>query len=129
MSSAPMPGFVVFAKDVTRLAAFYAGVFGLRAGTAEPGLAVLHADGFMLVIHGIPETIAARIEITSPPAVRSDTPFKLFLPVDSLAGAGEAAAALGGTLWPQERAWDGPGFRACDGHDPEGNVFQAREPA
>jgi len=28
-----------------------------------------------------------------------------------------------------EREWTYRGRRVCDGHDPEGNVFQAAEPA
>jgi hypothetical protein len=28
-----------------------------------------------------------------------------------------------------EKEWSARGFRACDGYDPEGNVFQVREKA
>jgi len=50
-------------------------------------------------------------------------------PVDSLAAARARVAMLGGRLDPADREWSARGFRACDGVDPEGNVFQLREPA
>jgi predicted enzyme related to lactoylglutathione lyase len=39
------------------------------------------------------------------------------------------AAAHGGAVQPAAREWEARGFRACDGHDPEGNIFQVRERA
>ena len=43
--------------------------------------------------------------------------------------ADDAHAVLGGEVWPVDREWEAAsrGFRACDGRDPEGNVFQVRE--
>ena len=38
----------------------------------------------------------------------------------------EGLAAHGGQLW--EQSWLGPGFRVCNAMDPEGNLFQLREP-
>ncbi len=43
--------------------------------------------------------------------------------------ARKQAAALGGQVGPKAREWQARGFRACDGFDPEGNVFQVRETA
>ena len=43
--------------------------------------------------------------------------------------AGALADGLGGLVDPPEREWTAGGLRACDGHDPEGNVLQLREPA
>ena len=50
--------------------------------------------------------------------------------VPSIAEARVRAAGLGGEVWPVDREWEATsrGFRACDGRDPEGNVFQVREP-
>ena len=86
--------------------------------------AVLERDGFQLTVHGL------RGEPATTGATREDTYVKLCFPVDSLANVRREAAALGGEVWPAEREWESEsrGFRACDGRDPEGNVFQAREP-
>ena len=37
------------------------------------------------------------------------------------------APTLGGAIKPPEAEWEARGFRAVDGHDPEGNVVQFRE--
>jgi predicted enzyme related to lactoylglutathione lyase len=129
MSSLPLPSAVVFAKDVARLAAFYEAVAGLVARERAADHVVLETPGFQLVVHGLPQRVAAAIEIGVPPRVRKDTPIKLALPVASIAAARREAAALGGRIAPPARAWEARGFRACDGHDPEGNVFQVRETA
>ena len=125
----PKPGAVIFAKNIERIAKFYEGVALLAVVHAEPDHVVLESDAIQLVIHGIPKAIADSITITQPPAVREDTPIKLFFPVPSLADARARAAALGGHLNPSQKEWQARGFRACDGHDPEGNVVQLRQDA
>lgn len=129
MAALPKPSAVVFAKDVARLAEFYAQTAGLTP--LETGTAHVVLDGAMLqvVVHGIPPTIAARIEIAVPPLRREDTPIKLCLPVASLADARRAAALFGGQVDAPGQEWEARGFRACDGFDPEGNVVQFREAA
>jgi predicted enzyme related to lactoylglutathione lyase len=69
------------------------------------------------------------MEITKPAVRRSGTPIKLFFPVAVIAKARTAAISLGGMVDPADCEWTGDGFRACDGQDPEGNVFQLREEA
>jgi hypothetical protein len=54
---------------------------------------------------------------------------KLAFPVASIAQARAAAAGLGGQVDPLEREWRFGANKVCDGHDPEGNVLQLREPA
>jgi hypothetical protein len=54
---------------------------------------------------------------------------KLVFAVPSIAQARAWAPALGGELNPPEKMFEARGFRACDGHDPEGNVIQFREDA
>ncbi len=120
---------VVYAVDVSRLTAFYAQVAQLPVLLVEPDYALLASRTFELVIHAIPAQVAAQIEITVPPQRREDTPIKLGFLVASLAEARVRAAALGGQLDPVEREWAFRGSRLCDGHDPEGNVIQLREPA
>lgn len=123
----PKSGAVLFAKDLPRVAKFYQEVLGLSVVVADGGKIVLGSDGFLLVVHAVPQEVADSITITSPPELRTGVPVKLFFPVASLAEARAKASALGGTLYPSDREWRGKGFRACDGYDPEGNIVQLRE--
>ena len=129
MSSKPKPGAVVFAKSPARVAKFYEVVACLSVTHAESDHVVLESADMQLVVHGIPKRIADRIEIGDPPEVREETPIKLFFPVPSLAEARAKASELGGRVSPKAKEWEARGFRACDGHDPEGNVVQFRESA
>jgi len=125
----PPIGAVIFAKDVARVARFYAGMLSMTATTLEGGDVVLESADLQLVIHTIPPRIAKTIAITTPPKPRTDTAMKPFFAVDSLADARSRAVALGGALNPPQKEFETRGFRACDGHDPEGNVVQFRERA
>lgn len=127
MPNTPKPGAVIFAKDIRKVAVFYEQLVSLSVTHAEPGHIVLESDTLQLVIHGIPKKIADSIHIATPPAVREETPIKLFFPVASLADARIRAEQLGGQLGPSKKEWEAREFRACDGHDPEGNVFQLRQ--
>ncbi|BEP94421.1 hypothetical protein KW843_17510 [Acidovorax sp. sif1233] len=127
MSTMPSSGAVVFAKDMQRLAAFYEGLCGLNVVHAESDHIVLESGAVQIVVHAIPQRIARAIAITQPPVVREETPIKLFFAVPDLAQARLRAVALGGQLAPAAREWEARGFRACDGHDPEGNVIQLRQ--
>jgi predicted enzyme related to lactoylglutathione lyase len=129
MKPKPKPSIVVFAKDIAKLAHFYQEVVEMSVAHADKGHIVLDQQGFQLVIHGIPTKIAAQIQITEPPQIRENTPIKPCLPVASIDSARLRAADLGGSVGPKSQEWEARGFRACDGHDPEGNVFQVREGA
>jgi len=126
MSDQPNAGAVVYAKDLARVSAFYAGVLGCRVAHSEVDHVVLESPAFQLVIVAIPAHIAGSIDVAEPPIRRSDTPIKLVFPVASIDTARLAAASRGGELDPPEREWRFQGFRVCDGHDPEGNVVQFR---
>jgi len=129
MSYQPSAGAVVFAKDLPRVAKFYEELLSMAVVHSEPDHVVLESAAFQLVIHAIPKRIAASIKIGTPPARRTETPIKLFFLVASIAEARAKAATLGGELNPESGVWEARGFRACDGHDPEGNVLQLRENA
>ena len=129
MSAKPRPSAVVFVDNVTRLAAFYQQVADMAVLHAEADHVVLESEGFQVVIHGIPRQIAATLGLTEPPAVREDSCIKLCLPVSSIEVARAFAGQMGGRIAPKAKEWEARGFRACDGHDPEGNVFQVRESA
>jgi predicted enzyme related to lactoylglutathione lyase len=125
----PKTGAVIFAKDVPRVARFYEAVLSMTATTLEGGDLVLESADLQLVIHTIPSRIAKTIAITTPPKLRTDTAMKPFFAVDCLADARTRAVAAGGALNPPRQEFETRGFRACDGHDPEGNVVQFRESA
>ena len=95
---------------------------------SEDDHVVLESPGFQLVVVAVAAHIAASIELVSPPVRREDTPIKLVFPVCCLGAARTAAANLGGELYPVEREWGVRVSRVCDGHDPQGNVLQVREP-
>jgi len=119
-------GAVLYAKDVARVRAFYERVGGLEVEEAAAGHVVLGSPALQLVIVRVPDHVAASIEITTPPRVRSETPIKLVLPVASIHEARALAPALGGEVAPAAREWEFRGSRACDAWDPEGNVVQLR---
>jgi predicted enzyme related to lactoylglutathione lyase len=129
MNTRPKPSVVIFAKDIDALARFYRETAQMTEVHGDRDHIVLDEEGFQLVVHGIPQRIAATIEITRPPQVREDTPIKVCLPVSSIEQARTKAAEFGGRIGPKAKEWTARGFRACDGHDPEGNVFQVRESA
>jgi len=122
-----LTGAVLYAKDLQRLVAFYAAVTGLDVQSVQKGFAVLGGEPSRLVIVRIPKHIADAIDIATPPERREDTPIKLVFSVDDIAGVRNRAAELGGILDAVEREWEFEGARVCDGHDPEGNVFQVRQ--
>jgi hypothetical protein len=68
------------------------------------------------------------LTIASPPLRRTDVPVKLIFPVASLGLVQALSPMLGGGVESEEFQWVGPGFRACEGFDPEGNLIQWREP-
>jgi hypothetical protein len=129
MAKVQKSGAVLFAKDPLRVAKFYEAVANLTPTPVARDIIVLESASLQLMVHPLPPRIARRITIAKPPQRRTDTAVKLVFAVASLAAARGAAPALGGELNPPERMFEARGFRACDGHDPEGNVFQLREAA
>jgi catechol 2,3-dioxygenase-like lactoylglutathione lyase family enzyme len=119
---------VVYARDLARVSDFYAAVLGSPGDRGEPGQVVFDVPAFQLVVLEIPEPIASKIRITSPPERRTQTPIKLAFPVGSIAALRAIAAGLGGQVDAAEHEWLFRGSLVCDGYDPEGNVVQLREP-
>lgn len=126
MSVKLKPSVVVFVADVRRVTAFYREVAAMNVLLDEEDHTVMEVEGIQLVIHrlsGEPRVSAASLH------VREDSYVKLCLPVASIAAARVLAAANGGAIKAPDHEWEARGFRACDGHDPEGNVIQVRESA
>jgi predicted enzyme related to lactoylglutathione lyase len=120
-------GAVLYAKDLDRLVEFYSSVAGIEPQAIEKGFAVIGSRPSQFVILRIPKRIAYTIDIATPPEPREDTPLKLVFGVEDIAHARERAAELGGAMNSVEREWEFEGAKVCDGHDPEGNVFQLRQ--
>lgn len=119
-------GLVVFALDLDRMVAFYAGVLGLTVTERDGTFALLGDD---LVVQAIPSALAEGIMVTVPPVRREDTPFKPVLDVDDLDAAAALAVALGGGVQPDDHRWRWRDRPVVDGWDPEGNVVQLRGPS
>jgi catechol 2,3-dioxygenase-like lactoylglutathione lyase family enzyme len=121
----PVSAAVLFVEHLPKMLAFYRGVVAATVLHSGEDHVVLDVSGFQITLHGMRGPKHVRGQDRYP--TREDTHVKLALPVPDLAAAREAAARLGGELWPPEREWAARGFRACDGRDPEGNVFQLRQ--
>ncbi len=124
----PTPAAVLFVADVPRMTMFYQQLAGMSVEHAEASHAVLEIAGFQLVIHALRWADDASTS-GGGVSVREDSYHKLCYPVASIDAARALAASLGGHIQGPEKAWASRGFRACDGHDPEGNVLQVREAA
>lgn len=122
-------GLVLYAKDMNRVATFYAALAGLAETQRERDFVVLERDGFQLVIVAAPEAIAAQITIGKPPRRREDTPIKPVFVVSGIDAVRAAVVEHGGCIDATERAWSFGPWRVCDGCDPEGNVLQLRDRA
>ena len=118
----------VFACDLERVAAFYAGAFGMmRDDTPDAGFVMMRGNGGAhLAIHALPPAIAAGIDVQSPPRWRDDTAYKICFETDDL-GAQRAAVLAHGGLAKEPWSWASTTF--CECTDPEGNVVQIYQPA
>ena len=119
---------VIYAKDLDRLVAFYKAL-GLEVDEAERGdYAVLLGKDVELSIVQVPQQVAAQIEISTPPQARTRTPIKLAFVVASIEESLEATRVLGGRIKEDAKRWQFRGHAVQDAIDPEGNVYQLREP-
>ncbi len=111
---------ILFVKDMPRMTDFYRDALAMRitSGSLDEGWVELDAGGSGLALHAIPPEIARAIEISDPPAARSDVPLKLVFETDDVAAARNRLAQHG-AVTREPRSWG-----ACDCVDPEGNVFQ-----
>lgn len=119
---------VMYAKDLERIAEFYTAL-GLKVDESQPGdYAVLTGPELELSIVQIPQAMASRIEISNPPQARESAPIKLAFVVSSIDETLEAARLLGGRIQDGSKRWRFRGHAIQDAIDPEGNVYQLREP-
>lgn len=111
---------MIFAKDMARMTAFYRDGIGLDLveDRSNEWWTEFQAGPALLALHKIPSEIAEGIEISSPPRARSNTPIKLIFETADLE-ASRAHLIEHGAVMFEPQPWG-----ACDGLDPEGNVFQ-----
>ncbi len=117
-------GALIYAKQLDAMSRFYQALLGMTLLMADDAHHVLENDDCQLIIHAIPPHIAATFEIAVPPEPRQAQAIKLFFTVDSLARAEQQVADLGGGLFGP--VYDGPGFKARNAFDLEGNLFHLR---
>ena len=118
---------VLFAKRLGTVSEFYQAVFGARVSHSDAQHAVLEFDGFDLMLHQIPQHLAVAVAVTSPPERREQTAIRLDYPVADLGASRREAARLGGVIDEVPPPWAGTGTTFFLGHDPEGNVFGAKD--
>lgn len=127
MSREPRAGAVLYAKNMDRVAAFYAAVLGVEPTGRDDEHVVLESPAFELVVRQIPSNLASTISIAAPPVRRAEAAVKLVFFVPSIARVRAVAEGRGGLLNGIEKEWVFHGRKVCDGLDPEGNVIQFRE--
>jgi catechol 2,3-dioxygenase-like lactoylglutathione lyase family enzyme len=107
---------MIFVLDLPRQEAFYRDILGLKPveATRHPDWVEFEAGGAAFSLHAIPAHIAATITPSGAP--REQDPVKLSFEVEDPAAEAGRLEALGVRIL--RRPWG-----ACDGVDPEGNVF------
>jgi predicted enzyme related to lactoylglutathione lyase len=113
----------VFASDLERMVAFYAGAMGMRRdNSADPGFIIMRASsGADVALHQLPQRILEQVIVGSPPRWRDDTALKLSFETDDLEAQRQAILDHGGQA---KDPWSWEGTRFCECTDPEGNVVQ-----
>ena len=113
---------MIYVKDLEQMAAFYGDALGLPIITATRTDTWVESDtgSATLALHAIPPHIAEQFTITTPPHPREENPIKIIFGVKDLESEYTRLKTLGVDL--KMRPWG-----ACDGIDPEGNIFQLRQ--
>jgi predicted enzyme related to lactoylglutathione lyase len=119
-----MSSLVVFSVDVTRCAAFYEKVLGLRVQSEVVGDIRLIGDGEEVLVHSVRKEIAKNIQISIPPSPRENSALKPAFDVASLEVALDQVRATGGVVTSRTFILDG--LTRHDVLDPDGNVIQLR---
>lgn len=117
----------LFVKDLKRVSAFYAQALGMIQTQGDEHHVILNCRGFNLIVHQIPQHIAAGITSEQPLPRRGEASLRLNFPVTSIAEARRLARSLGGEVDEVPPAWAGPNANTFLGYDPEGNVFKLNE--
>jgi uridine kinase/predicted enzyme related to lactoylglutathione lyase len=117
-------GAVLFTVNLRKLANFYEQVIGMHVVKTATDHVVLEVGTFRLTLHQIPEQYAKSIVISATPVVRENAAIKLSFRVKDISRSRRTASELGGLVNGPDREWSNEEATTCDGHDPDGNVFQ-----
>jgi len=111
---------IIFVTNLLLMTEFYRDKLGLRPilEGATPEWIEFDAGGTRISLHAIPEGIAKEIGTSAAPRVREEMPTKLVFAVADVEAERARLLALGVRML-ELKSWG-----ACDGVDPEGNVFQ-----
>jgi predicted enzyme related to lactoylglutathione lyase len=119
-------GAIIYAKDMNRLAAFYAAM-GFHQREVDPTCIVLQGLDAELSIIQAPGVIANSIDLGSPPQQRTMTPIKLVFIVDAIEETAVLINTHGGRVDRGKARWRFGEYFLQDAVDPEGNILQIRE--
>jgi predicted enzyme related to lactoylglutathione lyase len=114
---------MVYAKNFPRLKEFYGNMLRAQPVNTEwtDSWALFAAGEASLAVHAIPAEYAGETKTSSPPSARENAAVKLIFAVDDVPAERARLESMGIAMLP--RPWQNP-TEACDGIDPEGNVFQ-----
>ena len=118
---------VLFVKDLRTVATFYATALGMKVVASDEHHSRLDCHGFELVVHQIPQHIAAGITIDRPPERRVSGVIRLDYPVADIEKSRTAARKLGGDIDVAPPGWADANAKFFFGYDPEGNQFGVRQ--
>jgi catechol 2,3-dioxygenase-like lactoylglutathione lyase family enzyme len=109
---------MIYVRDLDRMAAFYENILGLKPveETRMESWVEFESGSVRFSLHAVPSDTAREIRISSPPEARENNPVKLSFEVDDVGSECLRLKSLGVTI--VQRPWG-----ACDGIDPEGNIF------
>jgi catechol 2,3-dioxygenase-like lactoylglutathione lyase family enzyme len=114
---------MIYVRDLPRMRAFYGQMLEAKPVNSEwtDRYALFDAGGADFALHAIPGETAGRPETASPPRPRETSPVKLTFAVDDVRAERARLEGMGVAII--QRPWQEPD-QACDGVDPEGNIFQ-----
>lgn len=117
---------MLYARDMDKVAAFYAATLGLAPADRDEEHVLLESRSFQLVVRQMPGHVASPMPIAGPPVRRADAVVKLVFFVPDIAEVCAAVAAHGGVMDQAAKDWTFHQWSLWDGLDPEGNVIQFR---
>ncbi|EKU25675.1 VOC family protein [Xanthomonas graminis] len=116
---------VIYASNIERVAEFYRKTLSLELVEQDDAFVVVGNRHYEIAVVRMAgdrtQTLAP-----APLHVRTETPIKCTVLVESLEQARSAAESCGGAFKPLASAWRWREQLHLDGHDPEGNVVQVR---
>ncbi len=124
-----LAGAVLYAKNLKKMTGFYVALGG-KPGDGQAGeFAIIATQDVELILLQVPEAIAEKIDITDPPTIRTSTPIKPIIRVDSIDEVLDWLPRLNGQVVPQTSRWTFRNQEVQDIVDPEGNIVQLWQPA